>query len=123
MSELQQSKAWDNTPSGLLELAEGEALTLATPVPALLRVTAGRVWLTETVSATGAARMTGTDRDLVLEAGDEVPLPLRCAVVVEGWPRARLEHQFEARAATRGAPARTARTEVRGRRAAAACGA
>lgn len=66
-------------------VGQGEAVTLRAASAGLLRVSAGRVWVTPTSTAAHASP------DVFLQAGEQLPLSAGQEVVVEGWPSARFE--------------------------------
>ncbi|MCM5679326.1 DUF2917 domain-containing protein [Schlegelella sp. S2-27] len=66
-------------------VGKGEAVTLRAASAGLLRVSAGRVWVTPTSTAAHASR------DVFLQAGEQLPLAAGQEIVVEGWPSARFE--------------------------------
>lgn len=72
-----------NPQQALWQLNAGEALTLPIgPGVRLLRVSEGRLWLTQSGSSQAPAK------DVWLQAGESVQLASGSQVVLEAWPRA-----------------------------------
>ena len=69
----------NHAKSGAWPLAAGHATTLEATQDSLLRVRAGRIWLTRDASRGGASE------DIVLEAGSSYTVAAGEAVVIESW--------------------------------------
>lgn len=82
--------------SAATDVGRGEALTLRAGSASVLRVSAGRLWVTPSSTAAQASR------DVFLRAGEQLALAAGQEVVLEGWPSARFELIAAARPAAAG---------------------